>query len=708
MGIERRRRGIQPRTRYRTEEDGYRTEKPKNTVRMVILLPSGEDATRVTCLETDADVDAISIDVVKDLHLITEPYQGPLPRFFGGTYVPELQVKLDWHVPDRYKVYASTFAVFDKEHSADFDVLLGGKTIEMVGFYPINNTIWGNRADEEGLLHSESQVSESGLPRPKPMGQQPAMFLSSTSHTSFEGAESDDEPPPPALSPMSSSVVELPPSRSLITSRHTPRPRRPDIQAYLSNNEDSSLPRQLALQSTWVTKKEIEQYAAKTEELKTQRTAAPLTSTMGKPLIVPVPRSRDSSLGDSGGSDRDQSSRKHLDSFRDIPELKKGYRESPRADTIKQPSNGSEDASEEELESGYQSQTSYGAGPNMASDPLERGRSTFREVGFLRDEDDLISEPPSLTNGSTLSTVSVREFQEVAEEIAVLLLQDPILGPLYPKALDLVEIGDFERKFAKILKVCASELRIENKDGTQQQAVRLLQTRANLIVTEMGDRLDPTRKDLADKFKALATQKPRKVLQIDAYRRNDDGEPDNVEPEAASSSGSSAFDAPEAWENPYIAELEQFKRFFLDSAALINLRKNFGQYLLPGHFEVGDLTNSDQSRTVADATKTPSSEIADEAEQNIPEIVDNSWVRNLWADVLQPLANPLCRCIQLMFSVGEYLELRERPFQPGSKRIRWTCMDHRSKKLIQQLGQLARQIPIPAGVKELRRQRRQE
>ncbi|KAI4257149.1 MAG: hypothetical protein L6R42_005834 [Xanthoria sp. 1 TBL-2021] len=58
-------------------------------------------------------------------------------------------------------------------------------------------------------------------------------------------------------------------------------------------------------------------------------------------------------------------------------------------------------------------------------------------------------------------SASIEGFQEAAEKIAALLLRDPILSPLYPKALNLVKINEFERKFAKILKACASELRAE-------------------------------------------------------------------------------------------------------------------------------------------------------------------------------------------------------------------------------------------------------
>ncbi|KAL8993952.1 MAG: hypothetical protein Q9169_005958 [Polycauliona sp. 2 TL-2023] len=114
----------------------------KRSFHMVIHLPNDDNAMRVTCLDTGADIDVISIHVVNSLGLAKEPYQGPALKPIGGSYTPQWQVKFDWHVAMFHKTYTSTFAVLDEQHSADFDVLLGRNSVEDINFYQINDKVW--------------------------------------------------------------------------------------------------------------------------------------------------------------------------------------------------------------------------------------------------------------------------------------------------------------------------------------------------------------------------------------------------------------------------------------------------------------------------------------------------------------------------------------------------------------------------------------
>ncbi|KAL8670136.1 MAG: hypothetical protein Q9168_005301 [Polycauliona sp. 1 TL-2023] len=131
-----------------TKEDGQaaasssQDPKWKRSFLMVIHLPKDDNAMRVTCLDTGADVDVISIHVVNSLGLAKEPYQGPALKPIGGTYTPQWQVKFDWHVSNFHKTYTSTFAVLDEQHSNDFDVLLGRKSVEEIQFYQVNDKVW--------------------------------------------------------------------------------------------------------------------------------------------------------------------------------------------------------------------------------------------------------------------------------------------------------------------------------------------------------------------------------------------------------------------------------------------------------------------------------------------------------------------------------------------------------------------------------------
>lgn len=136
----------------------------KRSFHMVIHLAEGENALRVTCLDTGADVNVISIDVVNCLGLDKEQYQGPPLKPIGGTYLPQWQVTLDWHVARFHKTYTSTFAVLDKAHSADFDILLGKKTVEDIGFYHINGNVWFHTANGNPSLAAGSHDGKHGLP----------------------------------------------------------------------------------------------------------------------------------------------------------------------------------------------------------------------------------------------------------------------------------------------------------------------------------------------------------------------------------------------------------------------------------------------------------------------------------------------------------------------------------------------------------------
>ncbi|KAL8768485.1 MAG: hypothetical protein Q9209_005276 [Squamulea sp. 1 TL-2023] len=136
----------------------------KRWFHMVIHLPDGENAMRVTCLDTGADIDVISIHVVNSLGLIKEEYQGPPLKPIGGTYLPQWQVKFDWHIADFYRTYTSTFAVLDEDHSGDFDVLLGRVSVEDIEFYQMNDKVWFQTTNEDTNPSIMSDDAKETLP----------------------------------------------------------------------------------------------------------------------------------------------------------------------------------------------------------------------------------------------------------------------------------------------------------------------------------------------------------------------------------------------------------------------------------------------------------------------------------------------------------------------------------------------------------------
>lgn len=112
----------------------------KRIFRMAIHQP--KQRFRMCCLDTGADTDVISLDVVEELGLKKDAWEGGKLYPLGEALTPEWQVTFDWHVAEFPKTYNSTFAVLDKKHSRDFDVLLGHKTIEEIGFWIKNGRVW--------------------------------------------------------------------------------------------------------------------------------------------------------------------------------------------------------------------------------------------------------------------------------------------------------------------------------------------------------------------------------------------------------------------------------------------------------------------------------------------------------------------------------------------------------------------------------------
>ena len=329
--------------------------------------------------------------------------------------------------------------------------------------------------------------------------------------------------------------------------------------------------------------------------------------------------------------------------------------------------------------------------PNEYSETpsLTEGPPLLTVVTVGVDED---SETPSLTEGSALSTSgSTEEVREAAEAIAGLLMADDVLGPLYKKALAVLKIDDLDKRFRKLLKACATELRTEASNTTQQSASQFLRRRVRYVVSHMGTCLDPQRNEKAQRLQELASEEPNKRAQIHAYLNDGAVGPDVQEPDAVSNSGSSEQDAPE---NPYSLSREQVKSFILNSVALVNLRNKFSQFVLQRQSQGGDfigtLPDSPSAARVTQGEPVPlepnlaadgitdGSDVSpgslNVAGREHPYAEDETRPREhfLW-DILQRHAY-LGRCIQIVLQVAEFLELRERMLEPGLKRVRWTCV----------------------------------
>ncbi|KAL8888521.1 MAG: hypothetical protein Q9192_006164 [Flavoplaca navasiana] len=627
---------------------------------------------RMASLDTGADLDVVSHQVVKDLGLQTEKYEGVAFTSLGGCQ-PESQITLSWHVQSFPKTYTTTFALIDKEYSKDFDVLLGRFTIEKIGFYrkvpelqalwlpppPIgtaerrviepHSTLLPGVQDDIGsrLLVSDYKYSKdrdrasssSGVVRNEKVSeaQLPGHNIAGNIYSSTENPQKA--------------------STDLVQDFQPPSARELD-QWQHSYDADADK----AIMITGPSFSVIQQRFRNTCKINVSHVGrlinTPLTAVLDTTFDINL---IDSTIVDEFGLTKIKRQRNkknfNSDSFTatgwevlidwHVIGFEKQYNDTFLVVNRK-------------ASSGYENNVIL-------------GRDTIREVGFFPDAVEAPSEAPSLITGSTLSTASVEGFQEAAEDIAELLFQDPVLNPLYHKALGVFKINEFERKFAKLLRGFASELRTESINEIHQKAVRFLKTRTNLIISHIGHRLDPEKTDLAQCFQQLATQKPKQIMQSDALETNDIVELELAELAASSNFGSSESEVPE---NAYLYHREQVRSFILHSTALLNLRESFGRLVLQSHFEVKSSADAtpDSTLTVEEGftptLESPSKDDEDESAEPID------------APSTRVTLNKLCnffsantgRCIQLMFRIAEFLELREKPLRPGHNRIRWNCV----------------------------------
>ena len=114
----------------------------KTSFAMVVHRPDGTSPDCETYLDTGADADVISANVVSSLGLTKEEYKGPPLKTAIFTVQPRWQTTFDWHVARFPKTYTTTFVVLDEEHSGDFDIILGRRSIEALGLYRRNDNIW--------------------------------------------------------------------------------------------------------------------------------------------------------------------------------------------------------------------------------------------------------------------------------------------------------------------------------------------------------------------------------------------------------------------------------------------------------------------------------------------------------------------------------------------------------------------------------------
>ncbi|KAL8889192.1 MAG: hypothetical protein Q9215_003491 [Flavoplaca cf. flavocitrina] len=658
----------------------------------MIIHGKEQNAQRVACLDTCADLDVISHRVVEDLGLQTEKYEGAAVKPLGGSYQPERQITLSWHVLNFPKTYTTTFAVFDEKYSKDFDVLLGRLTINKIRLYRKARNVWFSATEGDDLTvpPGSQNIIGSG---PWELGSEDNNRGFLAIDDSYSGVVRNEKglkgqlPDHNIAGLIDSSTESLPKASIDLGQVSQPTSARQSDQWQHSYDAVADK----AIMNTGPSFGVLPQRFRNTCEINVSH----LGRLINTPLTAVLDTTFDINLIDST----------IVEEF--------GLTKTKRQRNTKNFNSASFTATGWEVLIDWHI-TGFGKQHNdtfllvnLKASGYENdvilGQDTIRSVGFFPEAaEDAPSEAPSLTTGSTLSTASVEGFLEAAEDVAELLFQDPVLNPLYHKSLGVFKINEFERKFAKLLRGFASQLRTESVNDIHQKAVRFLKTRTNLIVSHMGHRLDPEKTELAQRFRQLASQKPKKIMQSNAIERNG-----IVELELPSSSGSSE---PEEPENAYLYHREQVRSFILQSNALSNLRENFGRLVLQSHFEVKNSADATPNTTATVEERiTPTLDPQSNDDENkSSELIyaPSKWL--IGNNLRNPFSANTGRCIQLMFRIAEFLELREMPLRPGCNRIRWTCvcgaslyddfrdMSNGSLRALQQMLDTYKQIPWSA------------
>lgn len=124
-------------------DDSHSDPDPLMTKFLIEFLNlNGPSEIRIAKLDTGAEVNIVGEELVSDLGVDLERYEGPPLVGLGSSPVHPLgQVKLRWRVNRRTKSHAAVFLVLSHEYTELFDVLFGEETIRKIGFFKVNHEV---------------------------------------------------------------------------------------------------------------------------------------------------------------------------------------------------------------------------------------------------------------------------------------------------------------------------------------------------------------------------------------------------------------------------------------------------------------------------------------------------------------------------------------------------------------------------------------
>ncbi|KAL8664206.1 MAG: hypothetical protein Q9202_003284 [Teloschistes flavicans] len=333
--------------------------------------------------------------------------------------------------------------------------------------------------------------------------------------------------------------------------------------------------------------------------------------------------------------------------------------------------------------------TSKSSGSSSVTDAPETSMSTeldrIDDVQSVPDHVETESLPSFYSEPSASSLGTIEEMEGVVEELAVLFLKDEILIPLYDKALKELGTDKFERNFARLLKVFATDLKTEAHSPQEVSAVQFVAARAKYVASRMGKHLDPgsiAHSQALHDFLMESDEREEKVesflqRQIPSVEPADVGEiveqKDFIGPEE------SEPDLADPIEQSPLRNLQDVRDFILKSAAFSTLRQAFHNFVMYGKVQNQHSTNSGEQNPVFGSTNTPT-----RPEEHSPGISetdsdDSLLMEEVYAKPSIPEGQPrtlrraLISITYFWRRVAEFLEILEKPIQPGFTRVRWTC-----------------------------------
>ncbi|KAI4200158.1 MAG: hypothetical protein LQ350_004119 [Teloschistes chrysophthalmus] len=294
---------------------------------------------------------------------------------------------------------------------------------------------------------------------------------------------------------------------------------------------------------------------------------------------------------------------------------------------------------------------------------------------------------PSLSFGTSVSFLGTsEELDGAVKEIAMLLLKDEVLEPLYEMALKQLTTDRFERNFARLLRVFATDLKTEAQSHQEASVVRFVAARAKYVASCMGKLLDPIRTTHSQVLHDFLMESHEREERVELFLQRqfldvDVADVDEiVDQKDLDGPEESEPDAADPAEQSPLQNLQDVRDFILNSVAFRAFRQTFHDLVIHGKVQnqqPADSGEQDLDISPPDVPTRPeeySLDISDTEDSDNPQQVEDGETRPSISEGQPTLPSNILSALKHAWrGVAEYLELLERPIPSGFRRVRWTC-----------------------------------